>query len=56
MYQYTLRVRLSNGTIADIQMQAPSFGAALAIVETQYGPGSYMGLIDETNLNVAKWW
>lgn len=53
MYQFKLRVRLSNGMFADIDMQAPALGIAIAIVETQYGPGSYMGVLDQTNLNVC---
>ena len=43
---FVLRVKLSNGTFADIGFNAHSLGQAIAICESQYGAGSFLGVTD----------
>jgi hypothetical protein len=43
--EYVVRVKLSNGTFADLPFQAISPGQVIAIVETLYGKGSFLGII-----------
>jgi hypothetical protein len=47
MKTYILRVRLNNGTFNDIAFSAASVGIAINICESQFGKGSYLGMISE---------
>lgn len=47
MKVYTCRVRLHNGTFADMPFTAISLGQAIAIIESQFGAGSFLGCITE---------
>jgi hypothetical protein len=51
MMEYILRIRLHNGSFADLPFRALSFGIAVQIAESQFGRGSFMGCISETYLN-----
>lgn len=51
MMEYILRIRLHNGSFADLPFRALSFGMAVQIAESQFGRGSFMGCISETYLN-----
>ena len=48
MKEYIVRVRLQNGSFTDIPVRTISVGYAISIVESQYGKGSYMGIISES--------
>jgi hypothetical protein len=48
MLDYILRIRLKNGSFADLPFRAPSFGVAVQIAESQYGAGCFMGCLSET--------
>ena len=45
-FKYTVRVRLQNGTFVEMPIYAKSSGQAQMIVESQFGPGSFLGCID----------
>lgn len=45
MNTFTLRVRLSNGMITEVTVQAISPAVARAMVESQYGAGSFLGYL-----------
>jgi hypothetical protein len=45
MQSYTIRVRLGNGMITEVTVQAISPGVARQIVEGQYGSGSFLGYL-----------
>ncbi len=45
-YKYTIRVRLQNGSFVEMPIYAKSSYQAQMIVESQYGPGSFLGCID----------
>ena len=45
-FKYTVRVRLQSGMFVEIPIYAKSSGQAQMMVESQYGPGSFMGCID----------
>ena len=45
-----MRVRLINGSFTEVPIHAKSPGMAIAILESQFGPGTYMGTIDTTYL------
>ncbi len=45
MNTYTLRVRLPNGMITEVQISAISGGVARQIAEAQYGSGSFLGFL-----------
>lgn len=47
MKRYTCRVRLQNGSFVDMPFTAISLGQAIAIIESQYGSGSFLGCITE---------
>jgi hypothetical protein len=47
MKNYIIRVRLHNGTFADLPFTAISVGQAIAIIESQYGAGAFLGVIKE---------
>ena len=46
MYQYVIRVRTGD-TFNDMSFTAISVGAVSQIVEAQFGPGSFLGIIRE---------
>lgn len=46
MFQFIMRVRLINGSFAEVPIHAISSGMAITILESQFGPGTYMGTID----------
>lgn len=48
MYEYIIRVRLKNGSFTDMPFRAISVGFAIQIVESQFGSGSFLGVIKET--------
>lgn len=50
---FTLRVGLPNGSFADIEFRAESFGQAQQIAEAQFGSGKVYGCIStrEDNRN-----
>jgi hypothetical protein len=50
MIQYLMRVRLINGSFTEVPIHAKSPEMAIAILESQFGPGTYMGTIDTTYL------
>jgi len=50
MKNYVLRVRLNNGSFTDMSFQAISLGYAINIAESQFGSGSYLGCIRESNV------
>lgn len=50
MNEYTIRVRLSNGMITEVRIQALSYGIAKAQAETY---GTVLGLIESRSLNRA---
>ena len=45
-YKFIVRVRLQNGSFVEIPFYAKSSYQAQMMVESQYGPGSFMGCID----------
>lgn len=47
-YKYLIRVRLQNGSFVDIPFYAKGAYQAQMIAESQYGPESFMGVIDTT--------
>ena len=51
MYEFILRVRLINGSFADMPFRAISLGMAINIVESQFGKGSFLGCINQTQLD-----
>lgn len=48
MKEYIVRVRIQNGSFTEIAIRANSVGNAISIAESQYGSGSYMGIISES--------
>ena len=50
MKNYVLRVRLNNGSFTDMSFQAISLGIAINIAESQFGKGSFLGCIRESNV------
>ena len=48
MKNYVLRIRLNNGSFSDMSFQAISLGYAINIAESQFGKGSYLGMISES--------
>lgn len=48
MREYVIRVRITGGAWTDITIRAMSSAAAIQIAESQYGRGSYFGVISET--------
>lgn len=49
MFEFILRVKIG-GTWVDMPFRAASAQIAINICETQFGSGSYMGLIESTPL------
>jgi hypothetical protein len=49
MFEFILRVKIEN-TWVDMPFRASSAHNAIKICETQFGRGSYMGLIESTPL------
>jgi hypothetical protein len=47
MKNYVLRVKLNNGTFTDMSFSANSLGIAINICESQFGKGSFLGMISE---------
>jgi hypothetical protein len=47
MKQYIVRVKLNNGTFSDMSFNAISVGQVINIVESQFGSGSFLGVISE---------
>lgn len=43
--QYRIRVRLPNGSSTVVTVEAISTGIAKQIVEAQYGPGTFLGIL-----------
>jgi hypothetical protein len=50
MKNYVLRVRLNNGSFTDMSFQAISLGIAINIAESQFGNGSFLGMISERSI------
>ena len=50
MKEYIIRVKLNNGTFTDMPFRAISLGQAIAIVESQFGKGTFMGCIRESSV------
>jgi hypothetical protein len=44
---FVLRVKLSNGTWADVPFHAAYLDQAIRMCEAQYGSGSFLGVISE---------
>jgi hypothetical protein len=47
MKQYIVRVKLNNGTFTDMSFNALSVGQVISIVESQFGSGTFLGVISE---------
>lgn len=50
MIQFIIRVKMG-GTFNDMMFTAPSLGEACQIVEAQFGPGSFLGVIREDRID-----
>ena len=48
MHTYILRVRLNNGSFTEMPFTAYSAGLAIQICESQFGAGSFLGVISES--------
>ena len=46
---FTIRVGLPNGSFADVEIRAESFGQAQQIAEAQFGQGKVYGCISSRN-------
>lgn len=47
MKRYVARVKLHNGTFSDMSFTAESVGILINIIESQFGSGSFLGVIQE---------
>jgi hypothetical protein len=47
MKRYVVRVMMNNGTWSDMAFQAASVGLLQTMVESQFGRGSFMGVVQE---------
>jgi hypothetical protein len=48
--QFDIRVRLPNGTVTTVRLQAISPGIAIEQVRAQYGANSFMGILESRYL------
>jgi LEA14-like dessication related protein len=48
MKDFVVRVRIQNGSFVDIPVRTISVGYAINMVESQYGKGSYLGIVSES--------
>ena len=48
MREYVMRVRLNNGSWTEVTIRANGIGTAISMIESQYGSGSYMGILGES--------
>ena len=47
MKQYIVRVRLNNGSFTEMAFTAMSSGLVQTMVESQFGSGSFLGVLQE---------